>query len=66
MIQGGNLKLTESRVLNLRIKIKVTETSTKDKLTVRQFMQKFNTGKTQKVNDILQQTGNKTPVSKLQ
>jgi len=46
-------------VLDLRTKIKVSETSAKDKLTVRQFVQKFNIGKTQKVNDTLQQTGNK-------
>jgi hypothetical protein len=29
-------------------------------------MQKFSSGKTQKQNDMLQQTGNKKPVSKLQ
>lgn len=53
-------------MLDLRTKTKVTETSAKDKLTVRRFMQKVNNEKTQKVNDIVQQSGNKRPVSKLQ
>jgi hypothetical protein len=52
-------------VLDLRTKIKVTETSAKDELTVNAKVQQWENSK-RECYSMLQQTGNKTPVSELQ